>query len=145
MRESVKPCASPPHRYQRRLERNLGILAVVRMKVDSAETDGHVMAEVAGPSIFKCQPCNIDHQSDRNRAIEMYDWDGARYNVISTIHCNMFVHVAHNVSRPRSGQCGIAHQPARCTRTEQWPSFKAHRGIVIDRRDRRKRPRDGSD
>lgn len=56
MRESVKPCASPLHQYQRRLERNLGILAVVRMKVDSAETDGRAVAEVAGPSIFKCQP-----------------------------------------------------------------------------------------
>lgn len=40
----------------RRLERNLGILAVVRMKVDTAETDGRAVAEVAGPSIFKCQP-----------------------------------------------------------------------------------------
>lgn len=56
MRRSVKQCASPPHQCQRRLEQNLGTLAVVRMKVDLAETAGHAMAEVDGPSIFKCQP-----------------------------------------------------------------------------------------
>lgn len=49
--ETARARTRPP--AARRLERDLGILAVARMKVDSAETE---MAEVAVPSIFKCQP-----------------------------------------------------------------------------------------